>query len=91
MPTTYTSELPIPIGPMGVFPSPLCFYKLNNFVLALWYHEAAKVKDGASLSLINVTHIRHLLCSRTLFPLLETLFRDSKYFDSLFTAIKCSE
>lgn len=43
------------------------------------YHEAAKVKDGASLSLINLTHIRHLLCTRTLFPLLETLFRDSQY------------
>ena len=27
---------------MGVFPSPLRFYNLNNFVLSLWCHEAAK-------------------------------------------------
>lgn len=42
MPQTGTSESPFPGHQMGVFPLPLCFYKLNNLVLSLRHHKTAK-------------------------------------------------
>ena len=46
--------------PNGVFPSPLCFYKLNNFVLSLWYHEAAEEIHISFFSPFRIKSFDHL-------------------------------